>query len=132
MVEAASATFTQHTQTHIRSINVLSLVLLPLQLLFLLFCSLVCFVRSFRFYLRTLITTRKIWVLLHVDIVIVALLFPLHMFHARSKRDSLFFSFHFSCHAIVYMDRFPFDSIKAKLYSESQLCLLCSIFAYVT
>lgn len=102
MVEAASATFTQHTQTHIRSMNVLSLVFLPLQLLFLLFCSLVCFVRSFRFYLRTLITTRKIWVLLHVDIVIVALLFPLHMFHARSKRDShfFFFSFLLSCYSL--------------------------------
>lgn len=131
MVEAASATFTQHTQTHIRSMNVLSLVFLPLQLLFLLFCSLVCFVRFVSIYVR-LSQLGKYGSCFTLTSLL--LLYYSHYICSMqgAKGIVIFFSFHFSCHAIVYMDRFPFDSIKAKLYSESQLCLLCSIFAYVT
>lgn len=110
MVEAASA-------TSFTNANTISLSCL-LACWLVLFCF--ALFRYVSFCTHAYHTTGKIWVSLHVDIVIVAPLFRLHMFQCLLQRVR-FFMLDEQVYAIVWMD---FSSIQSrqKCFSPSFVC----------
>lgn len=119
MVEAALATFTQHN-THTIDFGVVA-------------CLFACLLISFRYARLSQLGKYGSRCMLTSLLSLHYSRYICSMFHLqRVCRVSLLFFFHFAHCAIVYMDGFPVDSIKATNCFQTTFCLLCSIFAIVT